>query len=146
MAPFAIGQIAKKSIKIVSTMGSKGKVAYSAKKVPLPKEIEAAEFLSERLGAGIYIRGGAATQGADFFISGVKWELKTLESASNNAVARNIKKAIDHGQSSRIVIDGRKVGLTEAEALAGIARASRNGANPAELMILLKEGKMLTWP
>jgi len=146
VAPFAIGQLAKQSIKIVSKIGKKGKVAYSAKKAPLPKEIESAEFLSEHLGVGIYIRGGAATQGADFFISGVKWELKTLESPSNNAVARNIKKAIDRGQSSRIVIDGRKVGLTEAEALAGIARASRNGANPAELMILLTDGKILIWP
>jgi RHS repeat-associated protein len=144
LAPFAIGQIAKKSIKIVSIIGSKGKVAYSAKKIPLDKEIEAAGFLSERLGVGIYIRGGASTQGADFFISGVKWELKTLESATNESVKNNIKKALK--QSSRVVIDGRTVGLTEVDALRGVARAFGVGNVPDELMIILKDGKILTWP
>jgi hypothetical protein len=92
---------------------------------------------------GIYIRGGAATQGADFFVSGIKWELKTLDSATNEAVKNNIKKALK--QCNRVIIDGRAVGLSKEEALRGVGRAFGVDNVPDELMIILKDGEILTW-
>ena len=44
--------------------GSRGKVAYPLAKKPLVKEIEAAEFLAEKKGVGIYIRGGRSSERA----------------------------------------------------------------------------------
>ena len=115
-------------------------MAYPLAKKPLVKEIEAAEFLAEKKGVGIYIRGGRSSEGADFFMHGIKWELKTLNSPTNNAVANNIKSALKKRQSDKIIIDGRSAGLTEQEALLGIERAARNGAQPSRLIIILKGG------
>jgi RHS repeat-associated protein len=148
LAPFAIANIAKKTLTIASKMGKYGKVAYLTAKKPLQKEIDAAEFLAERLGVGIYIRGGNSTQGADFFMSGVRWELKTLDKPSVNAVFQNIKKAVS-SQSSKIIIDGRKAGLEVDIFEKGLAEAQRKGYFPSEILVLIKKNgadEIMSWP
>lgn len=113
--------------------------------MPEPKEIAAAEFLAERIGAKIYIRG-KGVKGTDFLMDGLKWELKTLKSPTNNAVANNIKKSLKKGnQGSRFIIDGR-VGLTKEEALRGISRAMTDGYTPSAVKFILKDGSILNWP
>lgn len=72
----------------------------------------------------------------------MKWEIKTLEAATNNAVAGNIKWSVKR-QSTRVVIDGRVVGLTEDAARAGVARAARDGYSATELMVLLPDNTIL---
>ena len=94
-----------------------------------------------------YILGEAdLLKGHDFFMHGIKWELKTLNSPTNNAVANNIKSALKKRQSDKIIIDGRSAGLTEQEALLGIERAARNGAQPSRLIIILKGGIIKEFP
>jgi hypothetical protein len=145
LAPAAIGQLAKKAFTITSKMGSRGKVAYPKSKPPLPKEIEAAELIAEKQGVGIYIRGGSSTKGADFFIGGTKWELKTPDKPTSNAVKTSIRDG--KKQASKVVIDGRAGGLTAEEAQSGLARAAGSGGTmPDKIMIILNDGKVLLWP
>jgi hypothetical protein len=103
----------------------------------LDKEVSAAAVIAEAYGSKIFLRG-SLVEGADALIDGVKWEIKTINAATNNAVAKNIKKAVK-GQSSRVIIDGRAVGLTEEEALKGIERAARDEYSAVELIILLPD-------
>jgi hypothetical protein len=113
---------------------------------PAVKEIDAANFLAEKFGHRIFIRG-SGVEGADFLMDGVKWELKTLESASDNAVANNIKKSMKAGnQGKRFIIDGRKVGLTEENAIEGIKRAIRNGYEPSNVKVILGNERIINWP
>ncbi|WP_159675649.1 hypothetical protein, partial [Andreprevotia sp. IGB-42] len=121
---------------------------YSKKFKPSSQEIDAAEFLAAHRGAKIFIRG-TGVQGADFLMDGVKWEVKTLVSGTNNAVANNIKKSMKSGnQGSRFIIDGRRCNppLTLAEAESGIARARRGGAEPTEVMFILGDNSIVMWP
>jgi len=108
---------------------------------PAGKELSAAEFLCERTAARIFIRG-SGVQGADFLMDGIQWELKTLESASDNAVGRNILKA-SLKQSPNVISDGRNVGMTEAQFYAGVARATRNGAEFEEVLGITGTGKII---
>ena len=115
----------------------RGVVRFSAKTPPLDKEVAVAAVIAERYGSSVFLRG-SLVEGADALIDGVKWEIKTINAATNNAVAKNLKKAVK-GRSSRVIIDGRAVGLTEAEAMAGIATAGRDGYSAVELIILLPD-------
>lgn len=115
----------------------RGVIRFSAKTPPLDKEVSAAAVIAEAYGSKIFLRG-SLVEGADALIDGVKWEIKTINAATNNAVAKNIKKAVK-GQSSRVIIDGRAVGLTEEEALKGIERAARDEYSAVELIILLPD-------
>jgi hypothetical protein len=115
----------------------RGVVRYGEKAPPEAKELSAAAIIADKFDAKIFLRG-TGVKGADALIDGVKWELKTLEAATNNAVSNNIKKSM-RSQSSRIIIDGRAIGLSEGEAIAGIARAARDGYSPGELIVLLPD-------
>lgn len=86
--------------------------------------------------------------------SGRLTELKTLNSGSNEAVRKNILRAgeqlDDHGGGD-VVIDGRKVGLTEAEARRGYARAAGQAPLhqqyiPEKVYIILGDGTLLVLP
>jgi len=147
IASLAPGALKVLSKKIVSKFIGDGKVAYpSFRRRPDRKEIDAAEFLAEREGARIYIRGGGSEKGADFFLNGRRWELKSLEAPTNSAVAGGIRRAIRQNQSKSVVIDGRKAGLTREVALSGVARAERNGHVATQLKILLGDGSILNLP
>lgn len=118
----------------------KGFIRYS-KNNPRTKEIDAARFLSNKNGSRIYIRGNGL-EGADFLMDGVKWELKTLDAPTNNAVFNNIKKSIKRRQSDKIIVDGRSAGLTYEEGMEGIRRAARNGYTPSRVILILKDGSI----
>ncbi len=139
--------------KISSTFIGKGKVAFKTgrKFKPKQKEIDAAEYLAEKQGARIYIRGGNSAQGADFFLNGKRWELKTLDSkngkiATSSAVAGSIRKAINRKQSKLIIIDGLKAKLSIETLKDGIARAHRNGKYPTRIKAILGNGEIYEWP
>jgi hypothetical protein len=81
-------------------------------------------------------------------------EFKTLTSANTAAVRRAIIEAgdqlVDHGGGDTI-IDGRKVGLTEAEARRGYARAVGQATQQQKYMsdhvyIILGDGTLLVLP
>ncbi len=129
---------------IKSKFIGRGKVAYNKRKLPGPEELEAAEFLAAKEGARIYIRGGGGAEGADFFVNGVKWELKTLRVSTDTAVSNRIRKGVN--QSSRIIIDGRQAGLSAEIFYEGLARAQRNNAYPSQIKVILKDGSILDWP
>ncbi len=143
LAPSSLKFISKS---FISKFIGKGKVSYLKNKKPLDKEISAAEFLAANHGARIFIRGGKSAKGADFFLDGKLWELKTLDAATNNAVFNSIRTALKKGQSKRVIIDGREVGLTRNTLLDGIARAQRNGRNPNQVRAILKDGSLFEWP
>lgn len=81
-------------------------------------------FLVENLGSKIYIRG-TGVQESDFLMDGLKWELKTLNSPTENAVFNNIKKSLSKGnQGRRFIIDGR-AGLDAVDGINGIFKGGR---------------------
>jgi hypothetical protein len=126
--------------------GRIGNGYVKASKDALEKEVDAAVQIAGYKGKSIFVRGKTA-EGADFIMDNVLWELKTLNSASANAVRNNIKKAIKKGQSRRIVIDGREVGLSIDDFNKGLSDAIRQGWRPAEVLILLPgKGNFRSWP
>jgi RHS repeat-associated protein len=142
LSPGILKPLAKK---LKSKFFGNGKVAYLKDRKPLPKEIDAAEFLAEKQGAKIFIRGGKGTQGADFFLDGVRWELKTLDSPSARAVRNGIYKSIKRNQSKLVVIDGR-VGLDWKTFQKGLANAQRDGAHPARVKVIMPGNIVRDWP
>ncbi|WP_145999503.1 CdiA C-terminal domain-containing protein [Deinococcus sp. UR1] len=106
---------------------------------PYQKEID---FVSSTIAVkaeSVVIRVREA-EGADLIIDGVRWELKTLEAATINAVRQNLRKAVS--QSDNIYIDGRGVGLSLADAKAGVQAQVGAGRmkNAQEVVIYTKEG------
>jgi hypothetical protein len=61
--------------------------------------------------------------GADLVVDGESWELKTLRSCSTNAVRSNLRLA--RRQCTRVVLDGREVGLRVAVAARAACRSAR---------------------
>lgn len=109
-AKFILTKIAAKKAAQTIIAGTGSVILPIAGKVA-PKELAAAIFLAEKTGATVVVRA-TGTQGADFVINGLLWELKTPNSPTDTAVANLIKKSIKRGQSDRIIIDGRASGLT----------------------------------
>jgi RHS repeat-associated protein len=151
LAPVAIGSIAKGALKITSKMGNKGKVAYPVAKAPLDKEIEMAEFIAEKLGVGIYLRGGRSAEGPDAFISGKRWELKKIN-GSASSVKSNLDKALDQfekhnpGVPVRVVLDGRD-GLTWEAFDKGLGKVQASRRQRIfEIMVILENGEIYPWP
>ncbi|TXH67826.1 MAG: RHS repeat-associated core domain-containing protein [Thiothrix sp.] len=151
LSPLAIAKVSN-SIKVVSNMSANGKVAYLASKPPLAHEIDTASYIAEKLGVGIYIRGGESSPGADAFISGVKWELKRSKKATARSVKSSIDDAIDQmeahntGSPIRIVIDGR-IGVTDEMFQEGISKVQSTKRNRiTEIMFIRADGEIISWP
>ena len=149
MAPFAIAKTFSSSVKLVSNMGSRGKVAYATGKIPKPHEIATASYVSEKLGVGIYIRGGASTAGADAFISGLRWELKQVSSTPTsikNALSGSVSQfeKFHSGTPIRVVLDGRQSGLTQDIFEKGVWKVESTQRNRIhEVMVILGDGKII---
>jgi RHS repeat-associated protein len=143
MVPFAtLGKIFGRA-KIISRMGVKGKVAWaSAKKQPAQKEIDAAMIVSEEFGVGIYLRGNT-TKGADAFMSGVKFEIKSVKNA--NGVYGNLRESINRGQATRFIVDGSQ-GLTEEALMSGIRSLDNRGKKWDEIIAILADGRIIRLP
>lgn len=85
---------------------------------------------------------------------GTLTEMKTLESADSTAVRRDILDAgqqLDQHGGGAVVIDGRNVGLTEADARRGYARAVGQAAQqqkplPHTVYVILGDGTLLEFP
>jgi Contact-dependent growth inhibition CdiA C-terminal domain len=120
-----------------------GWVRYSTKtsSKPKPDELETSLYLAERFGSKIFLRGGNLNK-ADALIDGLLWEIKSVSSTSS-AVSGAIRRAVDQG-APRLLLDGRKSGLTVEVLEAGIARAARNGAEFSEIKVLLGNGIVFT--
>ncbi|MCE9598361.1 MAG: TIGR04388 family protein [Spirochaetia bacterium] len=99
------------------------------------KEIDFAKELASK-GNNVIVRGSQA-EGYDFVVNGVRYEFKTLESASINAVRNNLGKA--KYQSDRVIVDGRSAGLSHADAIRAVQQQVQSGRMGA-----LKEVKILT--
>ncbi|WP_169316596.1 PA14 domain-containing protein [Deinococcus peraridilitoris] len=136
-----IGMAAKagQSAKILLVNGTK--ITMHGK--PFQKEVD---FVTSTL-AGLYknvdIRGREAP-GADLILDGVRWELKTLEAATVNAVRQNIRNGID--QSDNLFIDGRNIGLTLKTAADAVAAHVGSGRMKGlqELRVYTVDG-IYTW-
>ncbi len=78
-------------------------------------------------------------------MEGRRWELNTLDAPTSTAVRDNVTKAV-RKQSTRVIIDGRKAGLTEAEFNRGIGRAIGLQEGPSEYIVLFPDGLIKRWP
>ncbi|MCP4351544.1 MAG: hypothetical protein GY795_39260 [Desulfobacterales bacterium] len=109
-----------------------------------PKEISFAKELSSK-GYDVVLRGKGA-QGADLVVSGTMYELKTLKSASINAVRQNIRSALK--QADRVFIDGRASGLSHGTAIRAIKQHAAAGRmkNASEIRILTSSGEYVWTP
>ena len=105
------------------TQAKKGVVTIIEGGKPLQKELDFANELAE-LGKNVTVRGSRA-QGGDFLIDGQLWELKSLESGTIKAVRQNLKVAV--GQAECIFVDGRKAGLTMADAIQAVKEQHHAG-------------------
>jgi len=131
------------SAKIITKFTNRGKVAWAvAGKQPLQKEIIAAEHVAEELGVGIYLRGDKIKV-ADAFISGVRYEIKSMQNA--NGVYGSIRQSINRGQATRFVIDGRP-GLSLGELQSGLKSLETRGKIWDELIVILGDGSVLRLP
>ena len=84
---------------------------------------------------------------------GTVTEFKTLNEPTSTAIKDNIRlgtgQVLPHG-NGHVVVDGRAAGLTEAVARRGYARlagerAAHGKPMPAEVTIILGDGRGLTW-
>ncbi|MCA9249370.1 MAG: hypothetical protein KDA42_19750 [Planctomycetales bacterium] len=109
-----------------------------------PEELAFADELIEQ-GYDVVVRGKHAA-GGDFIINGVLTELKTLKSATVNAVRQNIR--IAKTQAAHMIIDGRKAGLTHATALSAIKQSERAGRlrGILEIRVLTATGEFFWRP
>jgi len=105
-----------------------------------PKEINFAKELAA-FGYDVTVRGKSAA-GADLLVNGIQWELKTLESASVNAVRQNLRKGLKQG-NGRMFIDGRDVGLSYGTAIKAIQYHYNAGRmkNAVEVRVLTRSGE-----
>ena len=133
-----LGQLTEK----VATSRGKLQMVFEKGKRPLPKEIDASKYLAETFGVKIVLRG--TQEGADMTINGLLWELKTLNAATSNAVANNIRKSLAKNQSRNVIIDGR-IGINVPDVIDGIARARRNGHVASRVRVMLGDGRFLEW-
>ncbi|NES21398.1 MAG: hypothetical protein F6K41_21330 [Symploca sp. SIO3E6] len=108
------------------------------------KEIKVANEFAER-GHDVVLRG--KKEGADLTIDDIKWELKTLESPTINAIRQNLRKGLKQGDG-RVVIDGREVGLTHATAIRAIEQHQASGRliNAKEIRVYTTSGEYVWKP
>ncbi len=135
-------QVSRVTVAPSSLVARKGTVTVLGK--AFPKEVAYAEELAAK-GNDVVVRGKAAA-GADFIINGVRWEYKQLEAATINAVRQNIRDALK--QASRVIIDGRKAGLTHADAIRAVAAQANAGrmSTAIEVRVLTRTGEYVWRP
>ena len=81
----------------------------------------------------------------DFYVDGIKTELKTLNGNSMNTLVKRIGEGFNQG-ASVVIIDARKTGITISDAEQIIARALRKYKNhqfPGVVEIWTNEGKLI---
>lgn len=139
LAPFAITKLLG-SAKIVSKMGARGKVAYAKSAKSSNDEIAAATHIVEEFGVGIYLRG-MNTMGADAFLSGIKYEIKSIK--GNRGVSSNLKKSLQRGQAERFIVDGRGANLTMEHFNREMGSLTASGKYiPTEVIVVLGNGSV----
>ncbi|MDR0781237.1 MAG: hypothetical protein LBF16_11165, partial [Pseudomonadales bacterium] len=114
-------------------IGAAGEAANAGKLIGSMENLTAAEqsFVKEMVAGGktVEIIPTAAGRTADFFIDGVKYELKTMSnvaSQTSNGLSASLSRTITdaRGQSGNIIIDARtQAGMTPEIAERGIIRA-----------------------
>jgi hypothetical protein len=117
---------------------SKGKLTGSLNKLTQAERI----VINDLLGAGknVQIIPRSNVQNAktpDFFVDGIKTELKTLYGTSLNTPVTRIQDGFKQGASA-VILDGRSSGLTAEQAQAAIIRA--NGVYKGDM-----PGKVEIW-
>jgi len=119
--------------------------SYPEDQVTPKKALDTALHIAQRLGLKLHLRE-FGIRGADAIvvsgIRGVSWEIKNLSAGTNSAVSDAIKDSFAKEQSSRIIIDGSKVGLTRDTLYEGIFRARRDGRVPSEVIGVLEDGEI----
>ena len=107
----------------------------------LQKEIDFAREQADN-GHDVIVRGTAA-QGYDYWIDGVKWEYKRLDSSRIEAVRQNLRIGIPQG-AGRVIIDGRYAGLKSEDAQAALTQHSSAGRmkNAVEIRVLTIDGEI----
>ena len=76
----------------------------------------------------------------DFFVNGVKTELKTLNGTSLNTPVKRIQEGFEQGALT-VIVDGRKTGITMQEAESTVRRVvGKLGKLPGTVEIWTKEG------
>ena len=80
-------------------------------------------------------------------INDLPWELETLNSGSVTAVSNALRRCLPQGQG-RVIVDGRKVGLTYETVVGAMAERQRFGtlAGAVDIRILLGDGREYRWP
>ena len=84
------------------------------------------DFAKELVGLGYCVVYRTDQEGNDLVINDVEWELKTLNSNSVAAVDNALRTGIPQGKG-RVIIDGRKAGLTYETAVRAIAEREKYG-------------------
>jgi len=87
---------------------------------------------------------GAGRQG-DAFVDGVLHEFKSLEKGADSSTIRNVvnNSVKNGGQARNIVIDARGTGLSEEEAIRGLARAAGISRGKLENITIVGDGYVL---
>jgi len=75
----------------------------------------------------------------DFYVDGVKTEVKNLENANTNTGMKRVQEGFDKQGAETVIIDARNSGLTEAQAYEILARAA--GTYPEKTI----PGKVEIW-
>lgn len=133
---------AGKALSGAGVVSRKGKMTVLGK--AKQTELDYADILTDR-GFDVTVRGTDAA-GADLLVNGIEYELKTLVSATENAVVRNVKRGLS--QSDKVVINGTPAGLSHADALRALERLEGLGvlANASEIVIETRSGRVVWEP
>jgi filamentous hemagglutinin len=135
-----------------TSIGSTGKLIGSIDKLTAAEQ----SFVKEMVAGGktVEIIPTTTERTADFFIDGVRYELKTISNVVNQTSA-GLSKALSstimdaRGQSGNIVIDARsQVGMTTEIAERGVNRAfsadTKTGSKIQSITVIIPEGTIYT--
>ena len=79
----------------------------------------------------------------DMMMSGVPWEIKAPEGSSSKTIKHNIQNALQ--QSNNVIIDLRRCGLTEEQAIKDIERQFKLSKRLRRIKVVLKSKEILDY-
>ena len=124
-----------------------GRIDISALKVPpSEEELKVAKFFAD-MGKDITFICPSSIPGQrrpDFTMDGLEWEVKCPEGKSKRTIENNIVKA--ESQSAHIIIDLRRVKLSEKYCLSQIELNCRTRSRIKRILVITKNLQLVEYP
>ena len=124
-----------------------GKIDISALKAPpSEEELKVAKFFAD-MGKDITFICPSSIPGQrrpDFIMDGLEWEVKCPEGKSKRTIENNIVNA--ERQSANIIIDLRRVKLSEKYCLSQIEINCRTRSRVKRIMVITKSLQLIEYP